>query len=176
MKRTRITDVITKEEAKKWVSDIIGDDYKKWKNEFVVLDCGTGSGKTYFCINILGKYAEKQSKKMLYLCNRSKLRNQIYENVKDHNLRNTVYVTSYQSLQKDLQNNKDIGTYDYIVADECHYFTTDATFNDYTDISYDFIINQKKSVVLFVSATAKTFFKYLQDTKKVESKNSYRLV
>lgn len=175
MKRTRITDVITKEEAKKWVSDIIGDDYKKWKNEFVVLDCGTGSGKTYFCINILGKYAEKQSKKMLYLCNRSKLRNQIYENVKDHNLRNTVYVTSYQSLQKDLQNNKDIGTYDYIVADECHYFTTDATFNDYTDISYDFIINQKKSVVLFVSATAKTFFKYLQDTKKVESKNSYRL-
>lgn len=37
MKRTRITDVITKEEAKKWVSDIIGDDYKKWKNEFVVL-------------------------------------------------------------------------------------------------------------------------------------------
>lgn len=160
---------------KKWVSDIIGDDYKKWKNEFVVLDCGTGSGKTYFCINILGKYAEIKNKKILYLCNRNKLRNQIYENVKKHNLRNTVYVTSYQSLQKDLQNNKDIGTYDYIVADECHYFITDATFNDYTDISYDFIINQNKSVVLFVSATAKTFFKYLQDTKKVESKNSYRL-
>ena len=31
---------------KKWVSDVIGNDYKKWSNEFVVLDCGTGSGKS----------------------------------------------------------------------------------------------------------------------------------
>ena len=86
-----------------------------------------------------------------------------------------MYVTSYQSLQKKLVDGKNIAQYDYIICDECHYFTTDATFNDYTDISYNYVMSQTKAVVLFVSATAKTFFKYLQDTKKVKVKNSYRL-
>ena len=54
----------------KWVSDIIKDDYKKWKNEFIILDCGTGCGKSYFCLHILGNYIKRQHKKMLYLCNR----------------------------------------------------------------------------------------------------------
>lgn len=31
-----------------WVSDLIGEDYKRWHNEFVILDCGTACGKTYF--------------------------------------------------------------------------------------------------------------------------------
>ena len=166
---------IKKCKKKKWVSQIIGDDYKKWNDEFITLDCGTGTGKTYFCINILGKYAEKQGKKILYLCNRRKLREQVYGDVGNAKLHGTICVTSYQALQKKIQNQDCIDYFDYIVADECHYFTTDATFNNYTDISYNYVMNQKKSVVLFVSATAKTFFKYLQDTKKVESKNSYRL-
>ena len=166
---------IKKCKKKKWVSQIIGDDYKKWNDEFITLDCGTGTGKTYFCINILGKYAEKQGKKILYLCNRRKLREQVYGDVGNAKLQGTICVTSYQALQKKIQNQDCIDYFDYIVADECHYFTTDATFNNYTDISYNYVMNQKKSVVLFVSATAKTFFKYLQDTKKVESKNSYRL-
>ena len=67
---------------KKWVSDIVGDDYKKWNKEFVVLDCGTGCGKSYFCINVLGTYAKENNKKILYLCNRRKLRQQIYDSVK----------------------------------------------------------------------------------------------
>lgn len=158
-----------------WVSDIIGDDYKKWKDEFVVLDCGTGCGKTFFCINRLGKYARSKNRKILYLCNRTNLRNQIYDDVKKKNLIGTMYVTSYQSLQKKLVNGKRIAQYDYIICDECHYFTTDATFNNYTDISYNYVMSQTKAVVLFVSATAKTFFKYLQDEKKVKAKNSYRL-
>lgn len=159
----------------KWVSDIIGNDYKRWKDEFVVLDCGTGTGKTYFCTKILGRYAENERRKILYLCNRSRLRKQVYEEVKRLKLTNVIYVTSYQSLQQRIQNGEQISSYDYIIADECHYFTTDSTFNEYTDVAYNYIMKQKESVVLFISATAKKFFKYLLDTNKVKKRNHYRL-
>ncbi len=159
----------------KWVSELIGTDYKRWKDEFVVLDCGTGCGKSYFCLRILGEYARQNNKQILYLCNRRRLRKQIYENVKRCRLLNVIHVTSYQALQRDIQAGEVIPYYDYIVADECHYFTTDATFNDYTDVSYNYIMKQKKSVVLFVSATAKTFFRYLIESNKVKKRNTYRL-
>lgn len=158
-----------------WVSDIIGEDYKKWHNEFVILDCGTACGKTFFCVRKLGKYASIKSRNILYLCNRSKLRNQTYRQVRELNLQGTIYVTSYQALQKKIQRGEIIQHYDYIIADECHYFTTDAGFNDYTDVAYNYVMKQKESVVVFVSATAKKFFKYLHDTNKVKKKNSYRL-
>ena len=44
--------------SRKWISDIIGDQYKEWKNEYIALDAGTGCGKSYFCINVLGDYAQ----------------------------------------------------------------------------------------------------------------------
>lgn len=160
---------------KKWVSDIVGDDYKNWNKEFVVLDCGTGCGKSYFCINVLGTYAKENNKKILYLCNRRKLRQQIYDSVKKIHLLDTIYVTSYQSLQKKLQKEKQPPKYDYIVADECHYFTTDALFNDYTDVSYNYIMQQKESVVIFVSATAKTFFSSLKNEQRISDKNIYQI-
>lgn len=160
---------------KKWVSDIVGDDYKKWHNEFVILDCGTACGKTFFCVRKLGKYAASKDRNILYLCNRSKLRSQTYRQVREMNLQGTIYVTSYQALQKKIQRGEQISHYDYIIADECHYFTTDAGFNDYTDVAYNYVMKQKESVVVFVSATAKKFFKYLHDTNKVKKKNSYRL-
>lgn len=158
-----------------WVSNIIGTDYKRWKNEFVILDCGTGCGKSYFCLHILGSYAKSQKKKILYLCNRSKLRKQVYEEAKRLKLLDVILVTSYQKLQRDIQDGKTIPYFDYIVADECHYFTTDATFNDYTDVSYNYVMKQKDSVVLLISATAKAFFSNLLEKKKVKEKNHYKL-
>lgn len=157
------------------MSNLIGDAYKNWSKEFIVLDCGTGCGKTYFCIHKLGNYAKSNNKKVLYLCNRRKLRSQVYEDVKKAKLLDTIYVTSYQHLQRDIQNGVVLPYYDYIVADECHYFTTDACFNDYTDVSYNFLMKQKNSVVLWVSATAKTFFRWMSDKGKVKKKYVYRI-
>ena len=167
--------VLANGKQKTWVSSIIGNDYKLWKNEFVVLDCGTGCGKSYFALHVLGKYAKKQGKRILYLCNRSKLRRQIYTDARELGLLSVIYVTSYQSLQRDIQDGKKIPYYDYIVADECHYFTTDAKFNEYTDVSYNFLMKQKQSVVLWVSATAKTFFRWLADKGKVKKRYIYRI-
>lgn len=158
-----------------WVTDIVGNNYKKWKNEFIVLDCGTGSGKTHFCLYVLGNYAKVRKKKILYLCNRKALRLQVNDDVKTLKLLSTIHVMSYQTLQRDIQDGKQIPYFDYIVADECHYFTTDAKFNEYTDVSYNFLMKQKESVVLWVSATAKIFFKWLVDKGKVKKKNVYRI-
>lgn len=48
------TDVI-----KKRFSDLIEDKYKSWKDTRIILDGGTGSGKTYFVLNKIGKYAKE---------------------------------------------------------------------------------------------------------------------
>lgn len=158
-----------------WVSDIVGDDYKKWKNEFVIFDCATGSGKSYFALHVLGNYASKRGKRILYLCNRKKLRKKIYNETKKLDLLKTIAIKSYQSLQKGLMNGALYSGFDYIVADECHYFTTDAKFNESTDVSYNFLMKQKDAVILWVSATAKGFFKYLSDKGKVKKKYIYRM-
>lgn len=159
----------------KWVSDIIKEDYKSWRNESIILDCGTGSGKTYFSLNILGVYARNNKKRVLYLCNRSKLRKDIFDEVVKLNLKSTVWVELYQTFQTKIQNKKYIPHYDYIVADECHYFTTDAKFNDYTDVPYNYLMKQKESVILWVSATSKIFFKWLEDKGKVKKRHIYRI-
>jgi len=158
-----------------YLSDLILDKYKTWNKEFIVFDGGTGSGKSYFCIHILGKYAKEHNKKILYLCNRRKLRKQVYNEVKRLGLQNIIYVISYQLLQKNIQKGHKYPFYDYIIADECHYFTTDAKFNEYTDISYDYLMNQRDSVVIWVSATAKVFFRWLEDKCKVKKRNIFRI-
>ena len=149
----------------KYFSDIIGTSYKDWKNTQVIFDGGTGTGKTYFIVNILGKYARETGKKIIYLCNRSKLKKQTYENVEALNLQDVIYVTTYQALQSKIKCKKEIGYFDYIISDECHYFTNDALFNEYTDLAYDFIWRQKESVIIYISATAKVFFYWLKKEK-----------
>lgn len=149
----------------KYFSDIIGTSYKDWKNTQVIFDGGTGTGKTHFIVNILGKYARETGKKIIYLCNRSKLKKQTYENVEALNLQDVIYVTTYQALQSKIKCKKEIGYFDYIISDECHYFTNDALFNEYTDLAYDFIWRQKESVIIYISATAKVFFYWLKKEK-----------
>lgn len=158
-----------------YLSDLILDKYKTWNKEFIVFDGGTGSGKSYFCIHVLGKYAKEHGKKILYLCNRRKLRKQVYGDIKRLGLKNIIYVISYQLLQNNIQKGHKYPFYDYIIADECHYFTTDAKFNEYTDVSYNYLMDQKESVVIWISATAKVFFKWLVDKNRVKKKNIFRI-
>ena len=102
----------------KYFSELIGDSYKEWENTRIILEGGTGTGKTYFIMNILGVYAQETSKSILYLCNRSGLKNQTYDEVKKLGLRNTIYVTTYQSLQSRITRKEEIPKYDYVIVDE----------------------------------------------------------
>ena len=65
-------------------SDIIGEKYRLWNKEFVILDGGTGSGKTYFIQHILIPYAEKLRKSILYLCNRRSLYDELLQIIRNH--------------------------------------------------------------------------------------------
>lgn len=63
---------------KRYVSDIIGDDYKKWcAGDKVLISHGTGGGKTWFVLRVLLKHAKEQGKHLVYFCNRKFLSKQV---------------------------------------------------------------------------------------------------
>ena len=149
----------------KFIADLVGDQYKHWANEIILFDADTGTGKTYFILNILAPYIAKANKKMLYLCNRRTLREEIQSEVNamshDH-----VDVFSYQIFQKKVKAKHEFEAYDYIIIDEAHYFTSDS-FNLYTDVSYYNLMRQSNSVRILMSATAKPLFNYLRQNNLV---------
>ena len=155
-------------------SELIGDAYKEWKpGESIILDGGTGTGKSYFCTMILGRYAKETGQNILYLCNRTELKNQINGYIEQYHLTDQFRVCTYQYLQQLLLNQKKIPHFNYIIVDEAHYFTMDA-FNKYTDVSWEFVrANTKKSIIVYCSATATSFFKALVTFKHVKKQNHY---
>ena len=124
------------------------------------------SGKTYFILNILLPWAYQNHWKIIYLCNRVPLRNEIQQEVErlgrteekvgrwDHDLRQIVYETrvtnkykdtilveTYQWMEAFCKGNPKgamnyFKSFNYIVADEYHYLLTDAAINKYIDLSY----------------------------------------
>ena len=151
MKMKTYTDLITNEEINNWV-----------KGKGVFLNGGTGTGKTYFIVKTLAEKCREENKKILFLCNRDKLRNDVIEDAMAFNTSDIVTVTTYQAIQQKLIRGEDIERYDYITCDECHYFYDDATFVDFTDEIMDYITTRKNSVVIFMSATAEVLYKKLQ--------------
>lgn len=87
------------------VADVIGEDYKGWKDkESVFISAPTGSGKTYFVLNTLLPYFSKAHKKILYLVNRQILKKQIEDEVDNLPIeqRESIKVVSYQSIERDI--------------------------------------------------------------------------
>ena len=158
----------TPQPAKQYITDLVGEDYKNWHG-IVVLDAGTNSGKTYFILKTLLPWAYEHRKRILILCNREALRNQIERDVNhlgsievsyedydpalgetvnkpaiDNKYEHTIRAETYQWLETSLQRNEDaaktyLRSFDYIVSDEYHYMVTDASFNDHVDASYEAI-------------------------------------
>jgi len=61
----------------KWVTDEIGDEFKKWKKgDIILLQAQTGTGKTYFIKDRLIREL-KSDQKILLLCNRVNLKRQL---------------------------------------------------------------------------------------------------
>lgn len=162
-----------------WVSEIITDDYKHWKQGVVIISAQTGTGKTSFILNQLLPYAVKNNRKILYLCNRTALVQQIeseledkeilYEGMKTSRKRKAdctqaseayIKIISYQkseytSIESEIIN---FGAY-YVVFDEAHYYYQDSQLNAGTQkiCSYLFQGQMNKTfsncVNVFMSAT-----------------------
>ena len=162
---------------KVWVTDLIFEDYQTWENEFILMGCGTGRGKTVFSLDVYCPWLISQGKdNILYLCNRKKLKEQTGEVAKRRDIRKYVSVKSYHNIQDLLRTGDNIPYYDAIICDEAHYFLSDAEFNLYTDVSYNYIMRQTESVVLFLTATYKNIFtKIKKDLEKycIENHKEY---
>ena len=141
--------------TKTYIAEKIGEQYREWHSEGVIIASGTDTGKTTFIIETLIPYAEYQQKSVLYLVNRKSLYEQIKAKIIEYP---HVKIMTYQAVQESIRKNEEIPHYDYIVADEAHYFLTDASFNQYTDIAYDWLRRQSGNVVIFMSATGNYLF------------------
>lgn len=159
-----------------YISDVIGDEFKEWGAGRVVIEAGTGCGKTTFITNNLLSWIREQwpngeeGHRILYLCNRVSLKSDVCERLQtigaiDENENMVgIDVESYQKIERLLIENRDkvdqiMQKYSHVVADECHYFTSDSEFNENTDISYFWLkslLGQK--TVIYMSATAKVLF------------------
>lgn len=69
-----------------YVSDLIGDEYKKWNSNNprmrnVLISAGTGTGKTTFILTKLLLYCAQENKRILFLSNRKALEMQVKEQV-----------------------------------------------------------------------------------------------
>lgn len=158
-----------------YVSEIIGETYKKWKpGDIIIIDAQTGTGKNYFIENLLIPWIG--SKKMLFISNRTNLKRQVkkrlleeyglkvpetLEELDDITTIKNITISSYHSLQQSAKDELyqgekfDLSYFDYLVMDECHFILSDSGFNNLNRLSYDKLVtNQYRNIVkIFMSAT-----------------------
>lgn len=149
------------------ITELVKEAFEGWRDGTrIVFDAGVNSGKTYFILNILLSWAHKKHWKILYLCNRIPLRDQIQQEVErlgrikkevghwddelqqyvyetriENKYEDTIRVETYQWMESFCKGNPEgamnyLKSFNYIVADEYHYLLTDSTINKYIDISY----------------------------------------
>lgn len=152
-----------------YISDQLDYEMKLWscKNP-IVIGAPTGSGKTTFVVEKIVRRAKKTSENVLIITNRNPL-NVAYKkevakvmgmenyygdlcssNVTDFS---NIYVVNYQGLENFMKNHSSI-IFDFVVADECHYFLQDAMFSDCTDFVLESIPKKfRYAVRIYISAT-----------------------
>ncbi|WP_102400479.1 DEAD/DEAH box helicase family protein [Haloimpatiens massiliensis] len=159
---------------KKYIKDIIKEDYKNWNTgDLVFILAGTGRGKTYFMKHEFNTYCKENNKQVLYLTNRINLQEQIKNDLGQDNT--NITVKNYQKVEKFILNGTlDLNNYDYIVCDECHYFFSDARFNIKTDLSFKKILENKNVCKIMMTATAKTILYYFEHNN-IEINYKYKL-
>lgn len=149
-----------------FVTDVIRDDYKKWScGDTVIIHAQTGAGKTYFVLQELLPFVAEHGKKLLYLSNRTALRDQIkmsYPNKFD----DVIVVDNYQSFEREdfIRRNlsdkeKNFLSCEYWVMDEGHYFLADGPFNsNVLSCMINISAEKKKRVLIFMTATPQYLF------------------
>ena len=95
------TPTITDRHAGKieWVGDLIGDEFKQWGHELVAIEAMTGTGKTAFILGTLLKWCVdechrtdgRRSNKILFLCNRVPLRDEILDALRKAGVPNAIH-------------------------------------------------------------------------------------
>lgn len=159
-----------------WVTDAIGEKYKKWrKGDIVKILAQTGTGKTFFIKNVLIPYM-KPYESMLIIANRINLKRQLKKDLIQYynqeipktlkeldNLTTigNVTILSYQTISElkkadEYKLNKlDLNNYSYIICDECQFFFSDASFNNKCHFAWQGLVQarHRNTIKIFISAT-----------------------
>lgn len=147
-----------------YLTDLIGDEYRKWGNRKILISAPTGMGKTTFIVKILLPYLHSQGRKLLILCNRKLLRQQYWFDLISQytdytELEESVQLMTYQELALKFKNRYSVidmfSDFQTIVCDEAHYFYADADFNAFgTFALLQLIVYAGMSKqIIFLSAT-----------------------
>lgn len=145
---------------KKYISDQIDkQEISKWTPEQpVVITAGTGSGKSYFILNTLLKHAEENNERILLLVPRIAIKEQFLNSLGVSS--SGILIETYQWLEGLSLREKSDLAFDYVVADEAHYFVQEASFNKNTVYSWNWI-NECQAVKIYLSATPDKLLKIM---------------
>lgn len=155
----KLNDVLTIDIIESWIGNVI-------------LNAGTGSGKTYFVLNNLSEYCKKKDMKILYICNRTALYEEVLRLIIEFEITN-IDVITYQSIESNLKNgNKIEYSHDILACDEFHHVLE--YYNKYTDLSYEYIMNHH-SQKIFMSATCDDLFNMFVNKGIVEPSQYYKI-
>lgn len=165
-------------------------DYWHYTNP-VLIDAPPGKGKTSFVYEVLIPLAIKCRRNIVLVANRVALSIQmkleilqqtespLLGRLTDHGIRETdifgnVAVVSYHSLPGFLNepaNEKWLEDVLFVVADECHYYAADSSFNDLTGYHLRLITKQfKRAIRIYMTATS---YDVLQPLAEAEQKIDY---
>ena len=120
--------------------------------DIVLISAPTGSGKSYFVKHTLRDYLTKNSLKCLYLLPRTRIKEQFQQELPNDA---AIRFETYQAVatKENYIRGKNQEKYDVIVADESHFFFSDADFNHATDLVFEWILAQRNAIRVFMSAT-----------------------
>lgn len=136
----------------------------------IIIKAGLGAGKTQFVLRdlvekvllvLLEKNDVKKEGVILILSNRDALKKQME---KQYNLDSKyIELMNYQKLEADIIKGNPPLNAKIIIADECHYFFCDSTFNKNSDVSLEeYLLKKGNDVRIFISATPELFLKYIE--------------
>lgn len=147
--------------------------WRYWKA--ILIDAPPGRGKTSFVYEVLIPLAIKMNRNVLLVANRNALSLQmkldvmeligspLRDRLTDLGIRETdifgsVGIVSYHSLPRflnDPENEDWLDNVEYVVADECHYFTSDSSFNNLTEWHLKLITKHfKRAIRVYMTGTS----------------------
>lgn len=126
------------------------------QGDIITIHAGTGAGKSHWVKHSLYEKAKSEGKKILFLLHRLACIKQFQKEIDKDGKSDVIKIKTYQGFDHvaDEYYTLDIDYDGYIVSDECHYFISDAGFNDRTDKTMRRILDNRKATKIFMSATA----------------------
>lgn len=159
---------------KKYLTELIGNEFEQWGRRKIIIQAPTGLGKTTFICNTVLPFCMRRKKKLLILCNRRLLRAQYWYFLVQKfstygELNAAVEIISYQELAEQLKQGKAaedlLSEFRVICCDEFHYFYSDSDFNSFGTFALlrALMISGISKLMIFLSATADCVSPYVKE-------------